>query len=104
MNSPQIDLLAALNEAVEYYKAHYRIQEPMAEPLQQRVNERKIYEEVVNLIVNYVNHEFTDDEPARLRVYSLIAENFEGMARVLRSPSTDKQGLMGIIENGETDE
>lgn len=74
----------------------------MTEPLQQRVNERKIYEEIVNLIVDYVNHEFSDNEAARLRIYNLIAENFDGMVRVLRYPT--ESTAMNIIESGEEPE
>lgn len=72
----------------------------MADPLQQRVNEKKIYEEIVNIIVDYVCKEFGDDEKARLRVYSRIAENFDGMVRSL-TPSTTSPTLLSIIENDE---
>lgn len=71
------------------------------DPLEQRVNEKKIYEEVVNIIVNYVAHEFGDDEEARLRVYAKIAENFDGMVRALKPPEASKVLKTGIIEYGE---
>lgn len=71
------------------------------DPLQQRVNEKKIYEEVVNIIVDYVAHEFGDDEEARLRVYAKIAENFEGMVRALKPPESSNPPRTGIIEYGE---
>lgn len=74
----------------------------MTEPLQQRVNERKIYEEIVNLIVDHVNHEFSDNEAARLRIYRLIAENFDGMVRALSRPSDPI--VMSIIESREEPE
>lgn len=73
----------------------------MADPLQQRVNEKKIYEEVVNIIVDYVYKEFGDDEKARLRVYSKIAENFDGMVRSLTPPSAPST-LLNIIEKEDT--
>lgn len=77
----------------------------VAEPLQQRVNERKIYEEVVNIIVDFVYKEFNNDEKARLRIYTLIADNFEGMVRALTPPSPQAPSMMEIIENGvEEDE
>ena len=72
----------------------------MADPLQQRVNEKKIYEEVVNIIVDYVYKEFSDDEKARLRVYARIAENFDGMVRSLTPPSIPS--TITSIEYGDT--
>jgi hypothetical protein len=73
----------------------------MADPLQQRVNEKKIYEEIVNIIVDYVYKEFSDDEKARLRVYAKIAENFDGMVRSLSPPSSPPT-LLNIIEKEDT--
>lgn len=70
----------------------------MIEPLQQRVNERKMYETVVNLIVDTVNEEFPKDGEARLRIYDLIAENFSGMVKVLRIP--EHPMLLEEIEHG----
>lgn len=71
-------------------------EESVVEPLQQRVNERKVYEEVVDLIVDFVSKEFTHDESARLRVYALIADNFDGMVRALTA--TKKQLAINSIE------
>ena len=71
----------------------------MTEPLEQRVIERKIYEEVVNLIVDSVYKEFPHDVEARLRIYDLIADNFSGMVRSLRVP--DRPMLLEEIENGD---
>jgi hypothetical protein len=73
----------------------------MPDPLSQRATERKIYEEVVNLIVDYVSSEFADDQAARLRVYMLIADNFKGMVKSFK-PDVRKP-LMGI-EFGEVHE
>lgn len=72
----------------------------MVDPLQKRMNEKKIYEEIVNMIVDYVNKEFSDDEPARLRIYSLIADNFDGMVRSLTSPSLGESSIINI-EDGD---
>lgn len=58
------------------------------ETLQQRINERKVYEELVSIIVDRVYKEFPQDEPARLRIYTSVAENFAGMVRIL----TPKKG------------
>lgn len=60
--------------------------------LQQRVNERKIYESLVDTIVDTVYKEYDKDQEARLRIYEMIAENFQGMVNALRYPSK------GIIE------
>ena len=76
----------------------------MAEPLQQRVIERKVYEEVVNIIVDYVNKEFHNDEQARLRIYNLIADNFHGMVRALAPPKPKKQTLIKTLEYGDTED
>lgn len=76
----------------------------MADPLQQRVNEKKIYEEIVNIIVDYVNKEFGDDEKARLRIYAKIADNFDGMVRALSAPTPEAPTLMNNIEHGETED
>ena len=70
------------------------------EPLQQRVNERKIYEEVVNMVVNYVHKEFNDNEQARLRIYAMIAENFDGMVRAFSPPPTRKTSVTAIEYEG----
>lgn len=77
----------------------------MADPLQQRVNEKKIYEEIVNIIVDYVHKEFGDDEKARLRIYAKIADNFDGMVRAFTIPPT-APALMNINhpEHGDEDE
>lgn len=72
----------------------------MAESLQQRVNERKIYEELVSVIVDTVYKEFGDNMEARIRVYKLISENFDGLARSLQVPSPTEPTLTEIIENG----
>jgi hypothetical protein len=72
----------------------------MADILNQRAIERKVYEEVVNIIVDYVSNEFSSDEQARLRIYALIADNFKGMVKVLKPPPSHKPLL---IEYGETD-
>lgn len=68
------------------------------EPFQQRMTERKVYEEIVNVIVNMAASEFGSDEAARLRIYDLVAENFAGMARVLRKPGSAT--MIEVIENG----
>lgn len=77
----------------------------MPDSLQQRANERKIYEELVNIIVNYVYKEF-EDEAARLRIYLKIADNFEGMARSLSKPPPS-HSVLNMYENsgefGESD-
>lgn len=70
--------------------------------LSQRANERKIYEEVVNTIVDMVSKEFSNDEQARLRIYSLIADNFKGMVRVLKTPTTRKISHVHTIEYGDS--
>lgn len=72
----------------------------MIDPLDQRRNERKVYEEIVNIIVDMASKEFGNDEQARLRVYTLIADNFKGMVKVLR-PVTTKQPALMNIEYGE---
>lgn len=72
----------------------------MIDPLDQRRNERKVYEEIVNIIVDLVANEFGNDEQARLRVYTLIADNFRGMVKVLRPVTSKKSSLMNI-EYGE---
>jgi hypothetical protein len=56
----------------------------MTEPLQQRASERTVYETVVNMIVDAVNKEFPVEEESRLRIYKLVADNFDGMVRALR--------------------
>lgn len=71
----------------------------MPEPLQQRAAERQLYEEIVNIIVDLVYKEFPKDGEARLRVYDLIADNFNGMVRALRVP--DRPMLLETIENGD---
>lgn len=76
----------------------------MADQLQQRVNEKKIYEELVNIIVDYVNKEFGSDEKARLRIYALIANNFDGMVRALTPPTPQTPSLLDTIEHGDEDE
>ncbi len=67
------------------------------DPIQQRINERKIYEEIVTIIVDYVYQEFGNDEAARLRVYEKVAENFDGMVKALRPPASREETLIGII-------
>ena len=76
------------------------------DPLQQRANEKKVYEEVVNIIVDFVSNEFGNDEQARLRIYSRIVESFEGMVRVLSRPNPDELSLIDSIEyaDGSEDE
>lgn len=76
----------------------------MTDPLQQRVNEKKVYEELVNIIVDYVYNEFGNDEPARLRIYEKIADNFSGMVRAFTAPSTKEPSLIDIINHGDEDE
>lgn len=73
----------------------------MEEPLQQRVNERKIYEEIVNMIVDAVYKEFGNNLDARLRIYKLVADNFDGLARSFQGPKPMDPTLIEIIENGE---
>jgi len=73
----------------------------MADQLQQRVNEKKIYEEIVNIIVDYICKEFGEDEKARLRIYARIAENFDGMVRSLTPPAAPSTLLTGI-EHGDS--
>lgn len=75
----------------------------MADALQQRVNEKKIYEELVNIIVDYVNKEYSSNEPARLRIYKLVADNFDGMVRALTAPLPKTPSLLNNIENGDTE-
>lgn len=58
----------------------------MADALQQRVEEKKIYEELVNTIVNTASLHYPEDGEARLRIYEKVAENFAGMVRSLRKP------------------
>lgn len=58
----------------------------MTEPLQQRAVERQLYETIVNIIVDLVAKEFTNDGDARLRIYELIADNFHGLVRSFRKP------------------
>lgn len=70
----------------------------MIEPLEQRVIERKIYEEIVEMVVDFVYKEFPQDGEARLRIYDLIANNFSGMVRSLRIP--DHPMLLEEIEHG----
>lgn len=72
----------------------------MVDPLQGRMNEKKIYEEIVNIIVDYIYNEFRDDESARLRIYSLIADNFDGMVRALTAPSLKESSIINI-EDGD---
>ncbi len=68
------------------------------DPLQQRVNENKIYEEIVNIIVDFVHNEFGTDEAARLRVYARIAENFDGMVKAFRLPEHKDNSLLEFGE------
>lgn len=70
----------------------------MDEPFQQRMTERKVYEEIVNVIVNMAVAEFSQDEAARLRIYELVADNFAGMARVLKKP--ESATMLSEIEHG----
>lgn len=58
----------------------------MIDPLEQRTSEKETYEVVVNVIVDLVNKEFPNDGEARLRIYELIAGNFDGLVRALRAP------------------
>ena len=57
------------------------------EPLQQRADERIVYEKLVEMSVDVVNSEFKTDEDARMRVYGLVADNFKAMVRVLSEQS-----------------
>lgn len=68
------------------------------DPLQQRANERKIFEAIVEVVVDMVYSEFGKELPARLRIYDLIAENFQAMAASFRTlpPET----MLQEIENG----
>jgi hypothetical protein len=68
------------------------------DPLEQRAGERKIYEEVVEIIVDLVCKEFPKEEAARLRIYTLIADNFHGMVKVLSE--TGSTMVLEEIENG----
>ncbi len=70
------------------------------DPLQQRVNEKKVYEELVTIIVDYVSSQFSNDEKARLRIYTKIAENFEGMVSALSTPEPKTLFIAGL-EFGE---
>lgn len=60
----------------------------MADALQQRSDEKKIYEELVNVIVDTAALHYPEDEAARLRIYEKVAENFAGMVRSLRKPES----------------
>lgn len=73
----------------------------MSDPLTNRANERKIYEEVVNLIIDYVSKEFNNDGQARLRIYSLIAQNFEGMVQSFTAPNKNLEVQHGVEEEHE---
>lgn len=68
------------------------------EPFQQRMNERKIYEAIVDMIVDAVNAEYKGDVEARLRIYNLVADNFHGMVRALKPPVSAT--MLEEIENG----
>ena len=70
----------------------------MSDPLSQRVVERKVYEEVVNIIVDLVYKEFGEDQAARLRVYTLIADNFRGMVKVMKPPTKSRTNSSIITE------
>lgn len=63
--------------------------------MQQMIRERKIYEEVVNVIVDMVYTEFGTNQVSRIRVYTLISENFDGLARSLQK--TGQPTLIEII-------
>lgn len=71
--------------------------------LNKRIIERKVYEELVNIIVETVFKEFGNDLDARLRVYTLVAENFDGLARSLRGPGSGDPSLIDTIEYGDDD-
>lgn len=73
----------------------------VSDPLNERRNERKVYEEIVNVIVDMVYKEFSD-EAARLRIYTLISDNFRGMVAALKPPVT-RTPLPHTIEFGEVD-
>lgn len=87
---------------VRVYSDITRMWDTMPDPLDQRRNERKIYEEIVNIIVDYVYKEFNEDVQARLRIYTLIAENFKGMVEALKPPTNRKLPLINL-EYGEPD-
>lgn len=66
-----------------------------SDPLNQRVIERKVYEEVVEIIVDMVYKEFGNDEAARLRIYTLISDNFRGMVKCLK-PQTNTSNITNL--------
>ena len=60
----------------------------MAETFTQKASERLVYEEIVNVVVNMASESYKDDGEARLRIYSMVAENFAGMVKSLRKPKS----------------
>lgn len=69
------------------------------DPLQKRMIEKKVYEEIVNIVVDYVCKEFSHDEPARLRIYARIADNFDGVVRSLSTPLLTESSIINSIES-----
>lgn len=74
----------------------------MANELERRVQERRVYEQVVELIINYVSKEFHEEAP-RLRIYSMVASNFEGMVRALTHPPSSTSAIESIISGENKD-
>lgn len=70
----------------------------MMDPLQARGEERQVYENIVDLIVDFANKEFPTSLDSRLRVYELIAENFRGLVMALRVSPPE---TLDIIERGD---
>lgn len=68
----------------------------MIDPIQQRVDERKIFEGIIEMIVDVAAKEFGTDGEARLRIYEGVANSLFGMVASLR-PTTSLPNI--IAEN-----